>query len=114
MIQISVKSLHFHADEKLLDFIEQKLSRLGRYFDRPVEAEVHLKLQDTGSKINEKITEVKIHVPGGWLMDKKTGRSFEAAITASTDTLKRQLVRHKEKVVINHQRGGRGVRDVRE
>ena len=54
MIQISVKSLHFHADAKLLDFIEQKLSRLGRYFDRPVEAEVHLKLQDTGTKINEK------------------------------------------------------------
>ena len=97
MIQISVKSLHFHADEKLLDFIEKKISRLGRYFDRPVEAEVHLKLQDTGGKVHEKITEVKIHVPGGWLMDKKTGRTFEAAISASTDTLKRQLVRHKEK-----------------
>ena len=105
MIQISVKSLHFHADAKLLDFIEQKLSRLSRYFDRPVEAEVHLKLQDTGSKIHEKITEVKIHVPGGWLMDKKTGQSFESAITASTDTLKRQLVRHKEKTVSNHPRG---------
>lgn len=99
MIQINVKSLHFHADAKLLAFIEKKLSRLGRYFDRPVEAEVHLKLQDTGSKIHEKITEVKLHVPGGWLMDKKTGRTFEAAITASSDTLKRQLVRHKEKVV---------------
>ncbi len=99
MIQISVKSLHFHADAKLLEFIEKKLSRLGRYFDKPVEAEVHLKLQDTGNKIHEKITEVKIHVPGGWLMDKKTGRTFEAAITASSDTLKRQLVRHKEKGV---------------
>jgi putative sigma-54 modulation protein len=97
MIQISVKSLHFHADAKLLEFIEKKLSRLGRYFDRPVEAEVHLKLQDTGGKIHEKITEVKIHVPGGWLMDKKTGQTFEAAISASSDTLKRQLVRHKEK-----------------
>ncbi len=97
MIQISVKSLHFHADAKLLEFIEKKLGRLGRYFDRPVEAEVHLKLQDTGGKIHEKITEVKLHVPGGWLMDKKTGRTFEAAISASSDTLKRQLVRHKEK-----------------
>jgi putative sigma-54 modulation protein len=98
MIEISVKSLHFHADAKLLEFIHQKLSRLGRYFDRPVEAEVHLKLQSTGAKVHEKIAEVKIHVPGGWIMDKKTGRSFEAAIAASTDTLKRQLVRHKEKV----------------
>lgn len=107
MIQISVKSLHFHADAKLLDFIEKKLSRLGRFFDRPVEAEVHLKLQDTGSKIHEKITEVKIQVPGGWVMDKKTSKSFEAAITASTDTLKRQLVRYKEKGVANHPRGAK-------
>lgn len=99
MIQISVKALHFHADAKLVHFIEQKLSRLGRYFDRPVEAEVHLKLQETGSKVHEKITEIKIHVPGGWMMDKKTGRTFEAAITASADTLRRQIVRHKEKTV---------------
>ena len=97
MIKISVKALHFQADVKLISFIEQKLSRLGRFFDRPIEAEVFLKLQDTGSRVQEKITEVKLHVPGGWIMDKKTGRSFESAITASTDTLKRQLVRHKEK-----------------
>lgn len=98
MMKISVKSVHFHADEKLIEYVEQKLSRLNRYFERAVEAEVHLKLQDTGSKIQDKITEIKIHVPGGWLMDKKTGESFETAITASVDTLKRQLVRHKEKM----------------
>jgi putative sigma-54 modulation protein len=111
MIQISVKALHFHADVKLIEFIEQKLSRLSRYFDRPVEAEVFLKLQDTGSRVHEKITEVKIHVPGGWLMDKKTGRTFEAAIAASTDTLKRQLVRHKEKAFTSHPRGSKEHRE---
>ena len=97
MMKISVKSVHFHADAKLIEYVEEKLSRLNRYFERSVEAEVHLKLQDTGSKVQEKIAEIKIHVPGGWLMDKKTGGSFETAITASVDTLKRQLVRHKEK-----------------
>lgn len=97
MMNISVKSVHFHADAKLLEYVEQKLGRLNRYFDRAVEAEVHLKLQDTGSQIHEKITEVKIHVPGGWMVDKKTGKTFEAAITASTDALKRQLTRYKER-----------------
>lgn len=99
MMKISVKALHFQADAKLIVFIEQKLNKLARFFDRPVEAEVFLKLQDTGGRIQEKITEVKLHVPGGWIMDKKTGRTFEAAITASADTLKRQLVRFKEKQV---------------
>lgn len=97
MMNISVKSVHFHADAKLVDYVQQKLERLNRYFDRAVEAEVHLKLQDTGSQVHEKIAEVKIHVPGGWMMDKRSGKTFEAAITASADALKRQLTRHKER-----------------
>ena len=99
MMKVSVQAIHFHADAKLIEFIEKKLKRLDRYFDknRSVEAEVHLKLQDTGSQVHEKIIEVKLMVPGGWLIDKKTGRSFESAVTASADTLKRQLLRHKER-----------------
>ena len=102
MMKISVKSLHFNADSKLIEYVEKKLSRLSRYFDRAVDAEVHLKVQDTGSRIRDKITEIKIHVPGGWLMDKKTGKTFEEALDESVDTLKRQLVRHKEKINSHH------------
>ncbi len=97
-MNISVKSLHFHADSKLIDHVEKKLSRLGRIFDRIVDVEVHLKLQDSGGKIQEKIAEIRMHVPGGWLMDKKTGKTFESAINASTETLRRQLSRYKEKL----------------
>ncbi len=99
MMKVSVQSIHFNADAKLVEFIEQKLMRLNRYFDknRSVEAEVHLKLQDTGGAVKEKVIEIKLHVPGGWMIDKKTGRTFESAVTASADTLKRQLLRHKEK-----------------
>ncbi len=98
MMNISVKSVHFHADQKLVNYIEKKISRLNRYFDRTnIEAEVHLKLQDNGGRVQDKITEVKLHVPGGWMMDKKTSKTFESAINASVDTLKRQLMRHKEK-----------------
>lgn len=99
-MKISVKSVHFHADSKLIGFIEKKLSRLGRYFDRGVvDAEVNLKLQDNGSRVQQKITEVRLRLPGNHLIDKKSDTSFEAAITASVETLKRQLVRYKEKVV---------------
>ncbi|MEY3194678.1 MAG: hypothetical protein RIQ78_775 [Bacteroidota bacterium] len=98
MMQITFKAIHFIPDARLFRFIEQKLSRLDRYFDRPVVVEVCLKLQDTGTKTNEKITEVKIHVPGGWIMDKKTGNSFEAAVTFSYESIRRQLVRIKEGV----------------
>ena len=104
-MKVSVQSLHFHADGKLVEFIEKKLSRLSRYFDRPVEAEVQLKLQDTGSKVHEKITEIHLRVPGTWLVDRKTDKTFEAAVNSSIETLKRQITRHKEKLVDNHHRG---------
>jgi putative sigma-54 modulation protein len=97
-MNISVKSVHFHADSKLVTHVEKKLSRLGRVFDRIVDVEVHLKLQDNGGRIQEKIAEIRMHVPGGWLMDKKTGKTFESAINASTETLRRQLSRYKEKL----------------
>jgi len=104
MMNISIKAVHFHADQKLISYIEKKVSRLNRYFDRNVKAEVHLKLQDNGGRVQDKITEVRLHVPGGWVMDKKTSKTFESAINASVDTLKRQLVRHKEKT--NDHNGG--------
>lgn len=97
-MNISVKSLHFNADVKLLTYAEKKVSRLSKMFGRIENVEIFLKLQDNGGRIQEKITEIRMHVPGGWLMDKKTGKTFEAAIDASVDTLKRQLVRYKEKL----------------
>lgn len=103
MLKVNVQSLHFHADSKLVDYVEKKLSKLGRYVDRNVEAEVLLKLQDTGSKFQDKITEVRLHVPGGWMIDKKIGSTFESAIDNAVETLKRQLLKHKEKAS-NHQR----------
>lgn len=44
MMNISVKAVHFNADSKLVTFIEQKLQRLSKFFDRDMQAEVHLKL----------------------------------------------------------------------
>ncbi len=97
MMTISVKAIDFSADSKLIAFIEKKLLRLTKYFDRDITAEVHLKLQNTGSSIKQKVAEVHLQVPGGWLVDKKSDMTFESAITAASETLKRQLVRHKEK-----------------
>ena len=99
MMNISVKAIDFSADSKLIAFIEKKLQRLSRYFDREITAEVHLKLQNTGSSIKQKIAEVHLQIPGGWLVDKKSDLTFENAIVASSETLKRQLIRHKEKMI---------------
>ena len=98
MMNISVKSVHFDADVKLLTFIEKKLNRLEKLFERDISAEVLLKLHDTGGRVQEKITEIHLHLPGGWVVDKKSDLTFESAINTSVDTLRRQLVKRKERL----------------
>ncbi|MCC6412652.1 MAG: ribosome-associated translation inhibitor RaiA [Saprospiraceae bacterium] len=96
-MKISVQSVNFHADSKLLEFVEKKVSRLERLFDKVVEAEIYLKVQDTGAKVKEKVAEIRLRIPGSSLVDKKSGMTFESTITSAVETLKRQLVRHKQK-----------------
>jgi putative sigma-54 modulation protein len=108
MMKIVVKSVDFHADTKLVTYIEQKLSRLNRYFERSIQADVHLKLQDTGGRVREKLVEIRLNIPGNALMDKRSGKTFESAAMASIEGLKRQLLRHKEKVTMH----GRGVEPI--
>lgn len=96
-MKIHVQAVDFQADGKLIAFLERKLQRLQRLATDATEAEVRLKLQPNGSRVQEKIAEIRLLMPGNALLDRKRNRTFEAAIDASLDTLRRQLVRLKEK-----------------
>lgn len=96
-MKINVRSVHFDADAKLLAYVENKLSKLNRFFDKVIEAEVYLKLQPTSNKIQEKIAEVRIHVPGQTLFKKSKSLTFEEAMNNSINSLERQVKRFKQK-----------------
>lgn len=95
-MKIYTESVQFKADQKLLDFIEKKLNKMDHYFDRIIDARVTLKLENTG-QVRDKIAEVRLKVPGDILVVKENQKSFEAAIDAVVDVLKRQLIKFKEK-----------------
>lgn len=96
-MKIHTQSVHFDADAKLIEFIEQKVSKLERFFDHIIMADVILRLENNG-QVRDKIAEIKIKVPGTVLIAKETEKSFEAAIDASTEALRRQLIKHKERM----------------
>ena len=56
-----------------------------------------MKVEKTSEKEN-KVVEVKIHVPGDDFMVKKQYRTFEEALEVSAESLERLLVKRKEKV----------------
>lgn len=95
-MKVFTQSVNFNADKELINYAENKVSLLTKFHDKIVDAEVFLKVQNTSDKEN-KITEVKINIPGSELIVKRETKTFEEGINAAVDNLKRQLKRSKEK-----------------
>ncbi|MCK5814325.1 MAG: ribosome-associated translation inhibitor RaiA [Flavobacteriaceae bacterium] len=100
-MKVFVQSVNFNADPELIMFVETKISTLEKYYDKIVDTEVFLKVQQTSEKEN-KVVEVKINISGGEFVVKKTGKTFEAGTALAVDSLKRQLRKHKEKQRARH------------
>lgn len=95
-MKIQVHSIHFDADVKLVDFIQQKVNKLDQYYDGFIGGEVFLRLDK--SDVNEnKIAEIKLKVPGKELFAKKQCKSFEEATDLAVEALRRQVKKTKEK-----------------
>ncbi|MBP6459596.1 MAG: ribosome-associated translation inhibitor RaiA [Crocinitomicaceae bacterium] len=96
-MDIKVHAVHFSADQKLVDYIEEKVAKLNLFNDHIVTAEVFLRLDNT-SDLENKIGEVKILLPGKELFAKKQAKSFEEAIDLATEAVRKQVLKEKEKV----------------
>ncbi len=96
-MDIKIHSIHFDADQKLLDYINDKVSKLSLFFDHIIVGEVFLRLDRSSEKEN-KITEIKILIPGKELFAKKQCKSFEESADLVVEALRKQIVKHKEKV----------------
>jgi len=96
-MKVNVQSVNFNADKGLIEFVEKKLSGLDKYYDKIIDADVFLKVQQTSEKEN-KLFEIKLNVPGSDFVVKKQCKTFEEGAMLVSDSLKRQLTKKKEKV----------------
>jgi len=95
-MKLQMHSIHFDADQKLLDFIQRKVDKLETFYDRMVDGEVFLKINNSG--IENKTVEIKINVPGQQLFAKEQASSFEEATDQATEALRRQIRKYKVKL----------------
>ena len=94
---INVQAVNFNAKPGLEEYLEKKLSKLESLSDKIISAQVFFKVENTSDK-NNKCVDIKLEVPGDDIVVKKCGQSFEECIDLSVDTLKKLIVRMKEKV----------------
>lgn len=95
-MKLQVHSIHFDADAKLVDFIQKKVDKLEKFYDRVVDGEVFLRINNEG--VDNKTVEIKVKVPGSQLFAKEQARSFEAATDLATEALRNQIKKFKEKI----------------
>ncbi|WP_103327004.1 ribosome hibernation-promoting factor, HPF/YfiA family [Bacteroidetes bacterium endosymbiont of Geopemphigus sp.] len=93
-IQIQTPGIEEH--DNLESYIHKKLSKLSHYYDKIIAADVYLKLGNISLREN-KIVEVRLSVPGDDLVVSKQGKCFKECIDLSIDTLKKLIIRKKEK-----------------
>lgn len=96
-MKIGIQSIHFSADQKLLAFIQKKVDKLDLFYDQIISGEVYLKLNNVAEDAN-KTSEIKIMIPGLTLFAKETCKTFEEATDLAIESLRKQLVKQKDKV----------------
>ena len=96
-MNIKISSVHFKADGKLESFIKEKVQKMQSIYEGIIGSEVILKLENTESREN-KMVEIRLIVRGYDLFAKKQAKSFEEATDQAMEALKKQLIKHKEKI----------------
>ncbi len=95
-MQLQVHSIHFDADVKLVNFIQERIKKLELYYDNIISSEVFLRLDKSDVRDN-KIAEIKINIPGKEIFAKKQCKSFEEATDVTVEAVRRQIQKYKGK-----------------
>ena len=96
-MKVHTQSVNFHADQKLINFIQERMDTLDLFFDKIIKSNVYLKIENTSQKEN-KIFEVQLSIPGDVIVVKKVSKTFEEGLDTALHSLERQLKKRKEKL----------------
>lgn len=97
-MNVNIQTVHFDADDKLLDLVNRKLSKLNTFHDGIINVEVFLKLDNVVHTIKDKIVEIKVHVPKHEFFVKTSSKLFEESFDAAFESIINQIKRKKEKL----------------
>jgi len=94
---VNIQSVGFVTDIKLEAFIQSKVNKLLKLDDDIVGVEVFLRIEKP-SVVENKMVEIILDLKGADLFAKKQSQSFEESTNMVVEALRRQLVKHKEKL----------------
>jgi len=97
-MKIQIQSLHFDADQKLIEFIGKKMNKLDQFYDRIIDSDVILSLENLNTQVKDKVVVIRTKIPGNTLVAKERAKAFEESVDLAIESLRRQLERSKSKI----------------
>lgn len=91
-MNLSLTGHHVEVTPALRAYVQNKLERITRHFDRVIDVNVILSTDKLARK-----AEASIHVSGKDIFAEAVDGDMYAAIDALADKLDRQILKHKEK-----------------
>ena len=98
-MNVNIQTVHFNADDKLVDYVSRKLSKLSTFHDRRLKVDVFLKLDNVVHTIKDKVAEIRIHVPRHEFFVKSSSKSFEESFDCAMESIVTQIKRKKQKLL---------------
>lgn len=95
-MKIQVQAVNFNVDKNLIQLIDGKINGLLKFYDNIIDARVYLKVQKTSQKDNKEL-EIRLGIPGNDCIMKKTSHTFEDALLQAVASLKKSVIKQKEK-----------------
>jgi putative sigma-54 modulation protein len=94
-MQFNVRGLNMEITDALQEYLERKIGRIEKYFDAPLDSEVHVTMSVVRDKHN---VEVTIPLNGVLLRAEEKSEDMYASIDRVEEKLERQIRKHKTKL----------------
>jgi len=100
-MNVQIQTVHFDADQKLIDHVQAKINKLSTFHDKIISADVYLRLDNFSHQVRDKVAEIKVYVPKHSYFVKHQSKTFEESFDLAFDSLVNQVKRQKEKQMAN-------------
>lgn len=94
-MQVTLTVRHGDAPETIKRYVQDEVEGLERFFERLMEADIVLDHEPHGDRY---IAEVRLHTSNDTHFAGAEAGDFRTAVDQTVDKLRRQVVRHKEKL----------------
>lgn len=98
-MQLNLTGHHIEITDSLRNYVEEKMERIERHFDKVTNTHVILTVENVRHK-----AEATINMRGNNIFAENTEDNMYAAIDGLIDKLDRQVKKHKEKITDHHQK----------